>query len=91
MFTFYRMHVKIYLLHSIVIYTYYEVVFFHWILCFDIMHLHVIDISGTENHKEIDLSAEHGFNCDKHGGDIKSSRVKDVLASVADVHRWAKI
>ena len=51
------------------------------------MHLHVIDISGTENHKEIDLSAEHGFNCDKHGGDIKSSRVKDVLGSVADVHR----
>lgn len=42
--------------------------------------------AGTENHKEIDLSAEHGFNCDMHGGDIKSSRVKDVLDSVADVH-----
>ncbi|XP_063445147.1 testis-specific serine/threonine-protein kinase 2-like [Mytilus trossulus] len=40
----------------------------------------------TENHVEIDPSAEHGFNCDQHRNKVRLSRVKDVLSAVAAVH-----
>ncbi|CAG2239223.1 Probable serine/threonine-protein kinase HSL1 [Mytilus edulis] len=40
----------------------------------------------TENHVEIDPSAEHGFNCDQHKNKVRLSRVKDVLSAVAAVH-----
>lgn len=43
--------------------------------------------SVTDNRVQIDPTTEHGFNCDQQILPTKTTRVKEMLEAVAEVHR----